>query len=563
VFGMLAMRAGRAVSRSELIDGLWGDEPPSSAVNSVHVYVAGLRRVLEPRRASRAPGQVRPLLPGTPSCFVLVTSRDSLTGLVARHGARRLGLDPLPPTDAVTLLRALIGGRVDADPAAAGTLAGQCARLPLALRVAAEFAVGRPDLTLAELTGALAAEHRRLDLLDAGGDPRTAVRAVLSWSYRHLPPAAAQAFRLAGLHPAAELSTSAAAALFGSSAGHAAGLLGQLCRAHLVHRAGPGRYAMHDLLRAYAASLTVPGDPDDPAAPDGPGERGPALTRLLDYYLGAAAAAMDVLFPAERHRRPQVARPEPLAPALDSPAAARAWLDAEREALLAVTAHAAACGWPGHATQLSGTLSRYLETGGHYAEAAAVHTQARRAAQLAGDRAAEAHALNSLGIVSGRLGRYQQGAGYLREALAMFRELDDHTGAARALGNLGSGEWRQGRYTEAARYHHQSLALFRQAGDELGEARALTDLGTLACRRGRYPEAASYHRRALGLFRDIGERVGEAEALNGLGEVLLAMGQPSRARAQHAAALELATEIGDPHEQARARNGLAAAAEPA
>ena len=165
------------------------------------------RQVLILLDNAAAADQVRLLLPGTPSCFVLVTSRDSLTGLVARHGARRLDLDPLPPRDAIGLLRILIGGRVDADPAAAGTLAGQCARLPLALRVAAEFAVSHPALTLAELTGELAAEQRRLDLLDAGGDPRTAVRGVLSWSYRQLPPRAARAFRLIGLHPGPELST--------------------------------------------------------------------------------------------------------------------------------------------------------------------------------------------------------------------------------------------------------------------------------------------------------------------------------------------------------------------
>ncbi len=119
--------------------------------------------------------QVRPLLPGTPSCVVVVTSRDSLAGLVARHGARRLELDLLPEGDAVTLLRELIGSRVDEDRAAAITLAAQCARLPLALRVAAELATARPDLAIGQLTWELSDEQRRLKLLDAGGDPRTAV----------------------------------------------------------------------------------------------------------------------------------------------------------------------------------------------------------------------------------------------------------------------------------------------------------------------------------------------------------------------------------------------------
>ena len=124
------------------------------------------RRMLIVLDNAAAVEQVRPLLPGTPSCAVVVTSRDSLAGLVARHGARRLDLDLLPPADAVALLRALIGGRVDADPAAASALAGQCARLPLALRVAAELAAARPGLALAQLASELADEQRRLDLLD-------------------------------------------------------------------------------------------------------------------------------------------------------------------------------------------------------------------------------------------------------------------------------------------------------------------------------------------------------------------------------------------------------------
>jgi DNA-binding SARP family transcriptional activator len=203
--------------------------------------------------------QVRPLLPGTPSCVVIVTSRDSLAGLVARHGARRLDLDLLPEADAVTLLRELIGARVDADRAAASTLAAQCARLPLALRVAAELATARPDLAIARLTEELSDEQRRLRLLDAGGDERTAVCPVLSWSYRRLEADAAQAFRQIGLHAGPAIDAPALAALTGTSAEHAESLLRTLAHGHLVYRAGPGRYAMHDLLRAYAAHVARAG----------------------------------------------------------------------------------------------------------------------------------------------------------------------------------------------------------------------------------------------------------------------------------------------------------------
>ncbi len=200
--------------------------------------------------------QVRPLLPGSPSCAVVVTSRDSLTGLVARHGARRLDLDLLPPGDAVGLLRNLIGKRVDDDPGSAATLAGQCAWLPLALRLAAELACDRPATPLTQLAAGLADQRRRLDLLNAGGDPRTAIRGIFSWSYRQLPDGAARAFRLLGMHPGPDFDAFAAATLTGTTLEQARQVLDQLARAHLIHPTSPGRYGMHDLLRAYASHLT-------------------------------------------------------------------------------------------------------------------------------------------------------------------------------------------------------------------------------------------------------------------------------------------------------------------
>ena len=228
---------------------------------------------------------VRPLLPATPGCTVVVTSRDALAGLVVRDGAQRVDLDLLPLADAVCLLRSLIGGRVDADPAAARTLAVQCARLPLALRAAAELAADRPAAPLAELVWQLGDRHQRLDLLDGGGDPRTAVRAVFSWSYQHLDGDSARAFRLLGLHPGTEIEACGGAALMDTTVAHARRLLIALARAHLIRQTGLARYAMHDLLRAYAAELAVACDSD----------RREALRRLREHATPAAAhTAMQV-----------------------------------------------------------------------------------------------------------------------------------------------------------------------------------------------------------------------------------------------------------------------------
>jgi hypothetical protein len=283
-----------------------------------------------------------------------VTSRDALAGLVAADGARRLDLDVLPLTDAVGLLRSLIGSRADTDPGAVTALAGLCARLPLALRIAAELATARPAAPLAELVAELAAS--RLDLLDAGED-RTDVRAVFSWSYRQLPDDAAEAFALIGLHPGEDLDVHAAAALTGTSAGQAGRVLDRLHRASLLQAGGTGRYGMHDLLRAYAR--------EQAAAHDTGGWCHQALTQLFDYYLAAAAAAMDVLFPAEGRWRPRIPASAAGVPAMPGEADARAWLDAERANLVAVAVHCAEHGWPDHATGLAGTLFRYLISGSH------------------------------------------------------------------------------------------------------------------------------------------------------------------------------------------------------
>ena len=573
--------------------GVAGPAIPSDVSERAALYrslLAG-RRVLVVLDNASEVEQVRPLLPGTTSCAALVTSRDSLVGLVARDGARRLDLDLLGPAAAVGLLRTLIGARVDADPGAAARLAAECGRLPLALRVAAELAAARPGVPLAGLADDLADQQRRLDLLDAGGDQRSAVRTVFSWSYQHLDAGSARAFRLLSLHPGSDFDGYAAAALTGSALPQADQLLDRLVRAHLIQRAGPGRYGLHDLLRVYARQLAT--------ATDGGKTRRAALTRLFDYYLHATATAMDALFPAEASRRPRVCPPAGLARPVTDPAAARAWLDAELANLTAIAAYTAAQGWPDHAVRLALTLFRYLDACGHVPEAVSIHMHAHSAAAQTGDLAAEAEALTSLGVVDLRQGRYQQATRRFREALALRRELGDRAGEARALHNLGGADLHQGRYRQAARRFEKALALRRELGDRAGEARALGNLGALDLRRRRYCQAAHYleltlavcrelgdrageahalgflgtldlrqgrnqdaarcYRQALALCREFGVRSSEAAALNGLGEILLATGQPGQASAQHSTALDLAGQTGDWFEQARAHSGLAAA----
>jgi DNA-binding SARP family transcriptional activator/Flp pilus assembly protein TadD len=568
------------------------DIPPEPGERAARYrsLLAGKRMLIVLDNAGSA-DQVRPLLPGTPTCMVVVTSRDTLAGLVARDGAARLDLDLLPEQDAVALLRTLIGTRVNAEPAAAAELARYCCHLPLALRVAAELAATRPDVPLAALTSELADLRTRLDLLDAHADPRTQVRTVFSWSYRNLDPETARAFRLAGLHPGPDLEPYAAAALTGTTQHKGRQVLGALARAHLIQSPGSGRFGMHDLLRGYACELADAQDGED-----GEKEKDAALTRLFDHYLHSASTAMDILHPAACHLRPRVPPPASSAPPLTEPTAARAWLDAERGNLVAVTVHAARHGWPTHATQLSQTLFRYLNDGGHYPEALTIHSHAHAAGQHTGDRAAEALALNCLGGVHYRQSRYQQAADRYQQALVLFRQLGDRTAQGRALVNLGIVHYFQGRYREATDLSRQALAICQETGDrflmantlinlgiseqrrgrydlaarhhrqalviakEIGagdlECIALCNLGTVGMRQGRYQQAAGHLDRSLAMSREAGDRDEEAEALIRIGELSLRQGRPEEAARHLREALALYQELGSPSGEADARNSL-------
>jgi DNA-binding SARP family transcriptional activator/tetratricopeptide (TPR) repeat protein len=494
------------------------------------------RRVLVVLDNAREVEQVRPLLPGAAGCVAVVTSRDSLAGLVARDGAARHRLDLLGSQDSIQLLGALIGARVDAAPLAAAALATQCARLPLALRVAAELATARPTTTLAQLVAELADQKLRLRLLDAGGDPRTAVQAVFSWSYKHLGAGTAQAFRRLGLHPGPDLDGYAAAALTGSTCADACRVLDQLARAHLIQSAGQGRYGMHDLLRAYAAGLAAQEDED---------ERQAALTRLLDHYLHTAAIAMDTLFPAERHRRPSISPPATPVPAVSDPATARVWLDTEQPSLIAAAVQAADNGQPRYTTRFSATLFRYLYTNGRYPEAISLHTCARKAAYEIGDRAGETEALIQLGCIERLQGRYEQAIGHLQEALILTRETGDLSARARALGSLGLVEWNQGLYDTAAGHYRKALALHRENGDRTGEIRTLGNLGVIDAMQGRFQQAIDHLQQVLVLSRQCGDQIGEAHALDNLGDAYLDLGCLPEAASHLEQALALHRAAGD------------------
>jgi tetratricopeptide (TPR) repeat protein len=465
----------------------------------------------------------------------VVTSRDTLSGLVATGGARRLDLDVLPLADAVTLLRSLIGPRADADPKSAAALAGLCARLPLALRITAELAAACPVVPLSGLVAELEADQ--LDLLETGED-RTDVRAVFSWSFRQLPDDVARAFALVGLHPGADLDVYAAAALTCAAAEQARRALGRLRRASLVQASGPGRYGMHDLLRAYAR--------EQAAARDEGGQREKALTRLFDYYLAAAGAAMDILYPAEAHQRPRVAPGAAVLPPMPGQAAARAWLDAERANLVAVVAHCAGHEWTRHATGLAATLHRYLTAGSHLPEAHIIYGHALHAARRSGDLSAEASALNGLGGLGIMKGRFRDAADDCQAALELYRQCGDRAGQAQVLRNLGMIEHYLHDLRSAADYYRQAIAAFEDAEDSLGAARSLAYLAEAETDLSSYDQASEHLQLALPVLRDANDHVYEAQALTRIGELHLRRGELIRATAFFEQALAIYRRIDHP-----------------
>ncbi|WP_410614243.1 tetratricopeptide repeat protein [Amycolatopsis sp. lyj-109] len=507
------------------------DHQPGTLPEQVARYrslTAG-KRVLVVLDNARDAAHVRPLLPAGPGSAVVVTSRDSLAGLVARDGARRIGLDVLGGDESVELLRQLIGDRI-AGPAELQDLAAHCARLPLALRVAAELVARRGRVGLEDL----ADERHRLDMLEAGADAETAVRAVFSWSERHLPPAANRLFWLLGLHPGQAADSEAIAALAGVGTRGGRQLLDVLAGAHLVEVAGPNRWRMHDLLRAFArerADQLLP-EPD----------RRSALKNLYEFYLSHALAAMDAVFPETvrwRHEEAEPARPAPT-----SAVAAKSWLDTERLTLVAIT-RTADGELSAYAVKLARAIDQYLSVGYYNADAFSVHRRALWAAERLGDQSGQARGLLELGRSHARSGNYGDADEHYRRALELFRRLGDLAGEARALIALGHNEGRVRRYHDALASYGRALTLSREAGDRVQEAVALASTGQVHHSMGRHEDAVSCYRQAATIYEETGQRVGQGRILNDLGSALQSYGRLTEAYDHHQRALRILHDIGD------------------
>jgi tetratricopeptide (TPR) repeat protein len=444
-------------------------------------------------------GQVRPLLPGVGGCLVVVTSRSRLSGLSTRDGARRITLGLLPEAESVALVKAVTSEyRTGDDPEQVAQLARLCARLPLALRIAAERAAARPLMPLRDLIEDLRGESSLWDALSSEDEADAdAVRTVFAWSYRALPTAVARAFRLLGLHPGLDFGLGAAAALLGETVERARALLDVLTGAHMLEQTGAARYQYHDLLRAYAADLAVSQEEED--------ARRAALLRVAQWYLFTADAAMRA---TQTLRSSVLTDDRPAADIrpqiLSDQASAHEWFLAERANLLALVRVSAVARLDEMTWQLSATLQTLQ--GAHNA---------------ADDR-----------LTMGRLG------------LEATRRLGDRGAEARMLQALGFADKAAGRIERAAEHHRAALEIYERRRDTLGAVEALNSIGLIHLRRRELDDAVTCFERAVTLAVIHGHRAWYAVALDNLAQTRLDAGMLSEAVGLAETALRAHEEVG-------------------
>ena len=510
--------------------------PPGHVPGDLDEASALYRSLLDGKRLlvvlddAAASEQVRPLLPGTPGCTVIVTSRGSLPGLGAREGTTQLILAPLRPVEAVVLLRRILGPeRAKAEPAALATIAAACAFLPLPLRIAAERAVARPHLKLASLAARLATARERLDLLAAEDDPATSMRAVFSWSYQALSPGAARMFRLLGLHPGPDVSVQAAAALAGESLADTTRLLDRLAHVHLLDEAAAGRYRFHDLLRDYAAERAE--------ADEDPAYRHDAIRRVLTWYLHTADAA-NRLLGVSRRRVPLDPAPDIQPPGFADYDQALAWCDAEQANLTAAGQVAAEAGLDDIAWKIPAAMTDFFRLRRPWNNWMSCTITGLAAARRVGDTLGQAWSLNELGAACHGLLRFADAATYYEQALQLVRQSSDHQDEGAVLNNLATAYWELSRTGDALDCFQQSLDFARDTGNRHGECVALDNLGEAYRRTGQAAQAISRHQQALQIAVEIGDRQGKGQALYNLGEAYQALRQPVRARDSYLRAID-------------------------
>ncbi|MDQ7803060.1 BTAD domain-containing putative transcriptional regulator [Amycolatopsis sp. A133] len=517
--------------------GVRPGQVPTDVADAAALYRSVLadRRVLIVLDNVAGPEHVRALLPGSPGCAVLITSRDRLCGLAATLDTRLVELAELSPDDALALLASVVGAdRVAAEEDAARELVRLCAGLPLALRIAAANLALWPDRSLRGYLAELAGP----DLRQLG------VRGAFDLSFDAVSPAAGRFFRLLGLVPGADVGVAGAAALAGVDDARAGRLLRELAASHLVQPRGD-RFGLHDLLRAYAAERARDELP--------PAERATALDRLLGYYLRAAARAATALYP-DLQRLPDA----PEDGEAVEPAEARRWLLAEHGNVLSAIRWTAGTdresfAWRG-ADLLRGFFHSHRLDAGWQAAATAGLAAARRA----GDERAAGAMRHSLGALAWSRGDYETALAELEAAQRSYHAAGAREGADSVLHALGVVHLDLGRLDRAIEHFTAALDGTLRHGESIRAANGLINLGAVLIEHGRLADGIEHNERALDLCRRLGSPHAAAIALCNLGYGYRASGDLARAQTVLTEALEALRQLGSRDDEADALVRLAA-----
>lgn len=415
--------------------------------------------------------QVRPLLPASPRCVVVVTSRWRLSPL-GMDGARFIEVDPMDLRDSVELLERVVGEpRLAEEADAARELARLCGGMPIALGVIGARLSRRPRRTLAREVDELRTENRRLAGLDLGGS--ASVSAVLDLSYVDLPPRQARLYRLSSWHPGPSFGVGAAAAMLADDVGEVEDDLDDLVEKNLLIEAGDDRFRFHDLLRLHARAQND-------------AEREDAIQRAVEFYLDKAVVADAAAIPG----RPRVglrfksADPD----AFGSRAEALDWLDHERDNLVQALRAADGHGWPDLVWQLAEAMYALFQRRHHYSDWLFTHERGVRAAQMCGERTAEARLRNQLAVALRNLGRLDEATAQVRTVLELAGD-HDLGSRATALMRLGHIYRLRGEFDVALRYFREGLDVETRHGRTRGIALARRRIGEVLIHLGRIDEA--------------------------------------------------------------------------
>jgi tetratricopeptide (TPR) repeat protein len=515
------------------------------------------RSVLVVLDNARDAGQVRPLLPGSPGCAVVITSRSQLTSLVAAEGAQVIPLSLPTPAEAAQLLARRLGAeKISAESIAVADIIALCARLPLALAIVAARAASNPGFSLTSLAHDLISTKGDLDAFE-GTDITVGTRAAFSWSYSQLSDEAAMLFRLLGLNRGLDVTPPAAAALAAVSLGQARSLLAELTQGNLISEHSPGRFTFHDLLRAYAAERCQ--------AEETAEQRDRAAGRLASWYLASADAADRLLAPLRRHVPVDNAEGDIVPLIFQSYEAALAWCESERENLIATVRLAAETGHHEQAWKLATALVSFFHLRKYRTDWLAASTIAVDSARQIGDKWGAAWSMLCMGGALVDLQRPYDAIGSYSQALAEWRETGDEYGQAIALSDLSDAYCNVGRLDDSLASGEDALQLWQRIadrsggiGNRRGEAFTLSSMGRTCNALGRFRDALEYLERALRAAHDA-DWHSEGMTLHLLGVSLMGLGQLQQATARLNEALTHQRDIGDRYGEAETLRDLAKA----